>query len=181
MFDMQKSERSAPRPVKNKRLTARRKFVYDVMQTTTPSCPLMRTDLFDFDLPEDRIALQPATPRDAARLLVVRPGTPSPRATPTSPRAPTARGEGRGEGPRQSPTLDCAAAPHPSPLPASGERGLLLDDRHIGDLPDLLRPGDALVLNDTRVIRAALQGERIRGPNRAVVSVNLHKRLDEHR
>ena len=34
----------------------------------------MRTDLFDFDLPQDRIALRPAVPRDAARLLVVRPG-----------------------------------------------------------------------------------------------------------
>jgi S-adenosylmethionine:tRNA ribosyltransferase-isomerase len=34
----------------------------------------MRTDLFDFDLPADRIALRPAKPRDAARLLVVRPG-----------------------------------------------------------------------------------------------------------
>src|SRR3974377_2032537 len=34
----------------------------------------MRTDLFDFDLPEDRIALRPASPRDGARLLVVRPG-----------------------------------------------------------------------------------------------------------
>jgi S-adenosylmethionine:tRNA ribosyltransferase-isomerase len=29
---------------------------------------------FDFDLPDDRIALRPATPRDAARMLVVRPG-----------------------------------------------------------------------------------------------------------
>jgi S-adenosylmethionine:tRNA ribosyltransferase-isomerase len=56
-----------------------------------------------------------------------------------------------------------------------------LQDRRISDLPDLLRPGDALVLNDTRVIRAALQGERLRGPNRAAVSFNLHKRLDAHR
>src|SRR5882672_5980263 len=35
----------------------------------------MRTDLFDFDLPPERIALRPARPRDAARLLVVRPGS----------------------------------------------------------------------------------------------------------
>ena len=34
----------------------------------------MRVDEFDFDLPQDRIALRPARPRDAARLLVVRPG-----------------------------------------------------------------------------------------------------------
>jgi len=34
----------------------------------------MRTDLFDFELPSDRVALRPASPRDAARLLVVRPG-----------------------------------------------------------------------------------------------------------
>ncbi|HEY7669806.1 MAG TPA: S-adenosylmethionine:tRNA ribosyltransferase-isomerase, partial [Hyphomicrobium sp.] len=46
----------------------------------------MRTDLFDFELPEDRIALHPAAPRDSARLLVVRPSSPSPRK----------RGEGRG-------------------------------------------------------------------------------------
>ena len=32
----------------------------------------MRTDLFDFELPADRIALRPAQPRDTARLLVVR-------------------------------------------------------------------------------------------------------------
>ena len=34
----------------------------------------MRVDLFDFDLPEERIALRPAEPRDSARLLVVAPG-----------------------------------------------------------------------------------------------------------
>jgi S-adenosylmethionine:tRNA ribosyltransferase-isomerase len=34
----------------------------------------MRTDQFDFDLPPDRIALRPESPRDAARLLVVRQG-----------------------------------------------------------------------------------------------------------
>ncbi|MDB5689594.1 MAG: S-adenosylmethionine tRNA ribosyltransferase [Sphingomonas bacterium] len=31
----------------------------------------MRVDLFDFDLPQDRIALRPAVPRDAARMLVL--------------------------------------------------------------------------------------------------------------
>jgi S-adenosylmethionine:tRNA ribosyltransferase-isomerase len=35
----------------------------------------MRVDLFDFDLPPERIALRPARPRDAARMLVVRPGS----------------------------------------------------------------------------------------------------------
>ena len=34
----------------------------------------MRVDLFDFDLPERLVALRPAEPRDAARLLCVRPG-----------------------------------------------------------------------------------------------------------
>ncbi|WP_299192415.1 tRNA preQ1(34) S-adenosylmethionine ribosyltransferase-isomerase QueA [uncultured Erythrobacter sp.] len=34
----------------------------------------MRVDLFDFDLPQDRIALRPVRPRDAARMLVVRGG-----------------------------------------------------------------------------------------------------------
>src|SRR2546430_11724318 len=34
----------------------------------------MRVDLFDFELPPERIALRPARPRDSARLLVVRGG-----------------------------------------------------------------------------------------------------------
>jgi S-adenosylmethionine:tRNA ribosyltransferase-isomerase len=34
----------------------------------------MRVDRFDFELPAERIALRPVAPRDAARLLVVRPG-----------------------------------------------------------------------------------------------------------
>lgn len=33
----------------------------------------MRVDLFDFDLPDDNIALRPASPRDHARFLIVRP------------------------------------------------------------------------------------------------------------
>jgi S-adenosylmethionine:tRNA ribosyltransferase-isomerase len=92
----------------------------------------MRTDLFDFDLPDERIALEPADPRDSARLLVVNPG----------------------DG---------------------------VEDRGVRDLLGLLRPGDALVFNDTRVLRTALTGERWRDGNRARVSVNLHKRVDESR
>ena len=49
---------------------------------------LMRTDLFDFDLPDESIALTPASSREAARLLVV-----SPRASSPSPRF-----AGRGSG-----------------------------------------------------------------------------------
>ena len=92
----------------------------------------MRTDLFDFDLPSDRIALRPAQPRDSARLLVVRPG-------------------GAAE----------------------------LEDRVVRDLPDLLRPGDALVVNDSKVIAARLKGRRIgRGEAEPAVEATLHKRLD---
>lgn len=89
----------------------------------------MRVSEFDFDLPENLIALHPAEPRDSARLLVVDP-----------------------------------------------EHGL--SDRRIPDLLWLLKPGDVLVVNDTRVLPAELRGTRIRGENRASVSFNLHKRDD---
>jgi S-adenosylmethionine:tRNA ribosyltransferase-isomerase len=87
----------------------------------------MRVDLFDFELPPGRIALRPARPRDAARMLVVRP-----------------------EG---------------------------LEDRTVRDLPALLRPGDVLVFNDTRVIPAQLEGRR----GEARIGATLHKRLDLRR
>ncbi len=38
--------------------------------------PSLRVDLFDFDLPQDRVALRPVEPREAARLLVVEAATP---------------------------------------------------------------------------------------------------------
>jgi S-adenosylmethionine:tRNA ribosyltransferase-isomerase len=90
----------------------------------------MRVDEFDFDLPEERIALRPANPRDSARLLVVRP--------------------------------DAA-----------------LEDRKVGDLPQLLRAGDALVFNDTKVIPAQLHGLRHRdGATATEVSITLIERID---
>jgi S-adenosylmethionine:tRNA ribosyltransferase-isomerase len=92
----------------------------------------MRTDLFDFELPAERIALRPSTPRDAARLLVVRP--------------PSAR---------------------------------TFEDRVVRDLPGLLRPGDAVVVNDSKVIPARLRGRRIgRGDAEPAIEATLHQRLD---
>ncbi len=88
----------------------------------------MRLSDFDFPLPDDRIALRPAAPRDAARLLVAAP-----------------------EGP--------------------------LRDARVRDLPDLLRPGDVLVFNDTRVIPARLAGVRERGEHVVAVEATLHRRL----
>jgi S-adenosylmethionine:tRNA ribosyltransferase-isomerase len=91
----------------------------------------MRVDLFDFQLPPERIALRPAEPRDAARMLVVND---------------------------------------------------TLVDRHVRDLPDLLRAGDLLVFNDTRVIPAQLEGTRGShgdGPQSgsgARIGATLHKR-----
>jgi S-adenosylmethionine:tRNA ribosyltransferase-isomerase len=92
----------------------------------------MRTSLFDFDLPVDRIALRPARPRDAARLLVVQPG-----------------------------------------------QAAELEDHAIADLPDLLRAGDCLVVNDSKVIAARLKGQRVgRGATEPKIEATLHQRLD---
>jgi S-adenosylmethionine:tRNA ribosyltransferase-isomerase len=88
----------------------------------------MRVDLFDFDLPPERIALRPARPRDAARMLVVRPKGP-------------------------------------------------FEDTGVRDLPRLLRRGDVLVFNDTRVIPAQLEGRR----GEAKIGATLHKRIDLRR
>ncbi|HEX9463308.1 MAG TPA: tRNA preQ1(34) S-adenosylmethionine ribosyltransferase-isomerase QueA [Alphaproteobacteria bacterium] len=66
-------------------------------------------------------------------------------------------------------------AQHPaSPRDAARllEIGDELADRMLADLPRLLRAGDVLVYNDTRVIKARLHGRR-RG---AAVEVTLHKR-----
>src|SRR6516162_9061998 len=54
-------------------------------------------------------------------------------------------------------------------IPAS--RGL--QDRRIADLPTLLRPGDLLVFNDTKVIPARLLGRR----GTASIEVTLHRDL----
>lgn len=89
----------------------------------------MKVDLFDFDLPQERIALRPARPRDAARMLVV---------------------EGS-----ETPFADCG----------------------VRDLPRLLRAGDVLVFNDTRVIPAQLEGRR----GEAKIGATLHKRVDLRR
>jgi S-adenosylmethionine:tRNA ribosyltransferase-isomerase len=88
----------------------------------------MDVSLFDFDLPEDRIALRPADPRDSARMMVIHP-------------------DGR------------------------------VEHAHVRDLPGYLRPGDALVANDTRVLAARLHGQRLRDTGPAKIELLLHRRL----
>ena len=87
----------------------------------------MRVDLFDFELPQELIALRPARPRDSARLMCV-----------------------------------------------AGER---ISDHGVLDLPQLLRAGDVLVFNNTRVIPAQLEGRR----GEASIGATLHKREDLRR
>src|SRR5262245_2179115 len=56
--------------------------------------------------------------------------------------------------------------------------GDTLQDRQVHDLPSLVRPGDLMVFNDTKVIPAQLTGRRtadaVRGE--ATIEVTLHKR-----
>ena len=52
--------------------------------------------------------------------------------------------------------------------------GAAISDRKVLDLPNLLRAGDVLVFNDTRVIPAQLEGRR----GEAKVGATLHKRAD---
>ena len=92
----------------------------------------MDVSLFDFDLPEDRIALRPASPRDSARLLVV-------------------HSDGK------------------------------LEHRLVSDLPEYLKRGDALVVNDTRVLAARLHGIRLRDTGPAKIEILLHRRLGPDR
>ena len=57
-----------------------------------------------------------------------------------------------------------------------------LEDRGVRDLPDLLRAGDALVVNDAKVIAARLRGRRIgRGAMEPSIEATLHQRLDGSR
>jgi len=53
---------------------------------------------------------------------------------------------------------------------------LSLEDKIVGDLPQLLRAGDVLVVNDTKVIPASLEGFRQRGEASAHIHATLHKR-----
>jgi S-adenosylmethionine:tRNA ribosyltransferase-isomerase len=94
----------------------------------------MRTDLFDFELPTERIALRPVSPRDSARMLLVKPG--------------------------ETPELQ---------------------DKCVRDLPGCLEPGDALVVNDTRVIPARLSGRRIGRATEPGIEATLAQRLDGSR
>ena len=49
------------------------------------------------------------------------------------------------------------------------------------NLPDFLRPGDALVVNDTKVIPARLEGVRVRGDAVASIEATLIERVDDCR
>ena len=53
--------------------------------------------------------------------------------------------------------------------------------RTMRDLPDYLQAGDALLVNDTRVIAARLHGQRLRAAGPAKIEILLHRRLSDDR
>jgi len=61
-----------------------------------------------------------------------------------------------------------------------GPNGGLMDSC-VRDLPDFLTRGDALVVNDTRVIAARLEGVRVRGDAVASIEATLIERVDDCR
>ena len=54
-----------------------------------------------------------------------------------------------------------------------------LEDVRVAQLPDLLRSGDVLVFNDTRVIPARLKGRRLRGDAAVEIEATLLTRVDD--
>ncbi|MBK5933229.1 S-adenosylmethionine:tRNA ribosyltransferase-isomerase [Rhodovulum imhoffii] len=56
-------------------------------------------------------------------------------------------------------------------------RGEEIADRHVGDLVTILRPGDRLVLNDTRVLPARLTGTRRRKTAQGMVEARVEVTL----
>src|SRR3979409_2213187 len=56
-----------------------------------------------------------------------------------------------------------------------------LHDQAVGDLPRWLKPGDQLVVNDTKVISAQLSGRRIGRETEPKIDATLIKRLDGSR
>jgi len=56
-----------------------------------------------------------------------------------------------------------------------------IEHRAITDLPDYLRAGDAVLVNDTRVIPARLYGQRLRDAGPARIEILLHRRLSDDR
>jgi len=73
------------------------------------------------------------------------------------------------------------AAPRPSARLLVAHGGDQITDAHVRDLPDWLRPGDRLVLNDTSVIPARLSGRRHRDSAQGPVSANIEVTLLELR
>lgn len=57
--------------------------------------------------------------------------------------------------------------------------GDAISDRHVADLPDILRPGDLLVINTTKVIPARLTGQRPRDTAQGPVSARVEITLTE--